>query len=139
MAHTFSICSACLGLVWLAGLGLPSQCKADNPSHKDGEAKEETAAQKIVGRWQMVKSGGKEIPKEHTIVFTFNRAGQVRARSCFTYDARMQKGTYQVEGNELTIHLEKEKVQTITIKTVDDKKLVTVDPRGQETAFKRLK
>ncbi len=99
--------------------------------------------EKIVGTWLVTKSAG-GLPPNATL--EFSKDGKLKitfkvqpkgAKAAQTFNA---EGTYQVEGDKLSIVLkqgDKEHKETMTIKTLTEKKLVTVDAKGQEDEFKK--
>lgn len=93
-------------------------------------------ADKIVGSWKIVKAP-EPLPAGITLVATFGKDGKLTLKATPADKRDTQRGTYKVDGNKLTIKLEGQKEETETIKTLDDKKLVTVDSQGKESEFEK--
>jgi uncharacterized protein (TIGR03066 family) len=103
---------------------------------------------KIVGTWEVTKSAG-GLPPQATVQFT--KDGKLKISVTvqgLTKDNKKVnqtvtiEGTYKVEGDKLSIAMKqgaKENKETMTIKTLTDEKLVTVDPKGKEDEFKKQK
>jgi uncharacterized protein (TIGR03066 family) len=103
---------------------------------------------KIVGTWQVTKSAG-GLPGDAVLLFT--KDGKLKITITVPVKSKENKktsqtftleGTYQVEGDKLSVVLKqggKENKETMTIKTLTDKKLVTVDPKGKEDEFEKKK
>ena len=92
---------------------------------------------KIVGTWEVTKSAG-ELPPEAAIQFT--KDGKLKITAKVKDKTLTLAGTYKVEGNKLTIIMkmgDKEHKETMTIKTLTDSKLVTVDAKGKVDEFKK--
>jgi uncharacterized protein (TIGR03066 family) len=133
-----------LWLVLLAGLLMLHPCKADSPSRQEGQFTGEKMTDKIVGRWQMVAFNGcRDFPYSFS-AFQFIRIATFTKDSKYTLTiyrrpkwevAYSERGAYKVDGKKLTIKKEGKKDEIQTIKTLDDKKLVTVDSKGREAEF----
>jgi uncharacterized protein (TIGR03066 family) len=103
---------------------------------------------KIVGTWQVTKSAG-GLPGDSILQFT--KEGKLKITISVPVKSKDNKkttqsvtieGTYKVEGDKLSIALKqgaKESKETMTIKTLTDKKLVTADSRGKEDEFEKTK
>lgn len=99
--------------------------------------------EKIVGTWLVTKSAG-GLPPSATLEFTkdgkLKISFKAQAKGQKTAQTFNAEGTYKVEGDKLSIVLGqkgKERKETMTIKTLTDQKLVTVDPKGEEVEFKK--
>lgn len=102
---------------------------------------------KIVGTWQLIKSGGRR-PSEK-IVFQFTKDGKLKITRTYQGLAKTGKkvtqthtdeATYRIEGNKLTVAFKvkgKEQKGTGTIQSLTDKKLVTIDEEGREDEFEK--
>jgi uncharacterized protein (TIGR03066 family) len=106
---------------------------------------------KIVGTWKPAASGGKAAMEDVVIQFTKDGKLKVTMKAAPGLAPGGKKvpaqthtidGTYLIEGDKLTIALKqggKEHKETGTIKTLTDKKLVTVNPKGSEREFEKTK
>jgi uncharacterized protein (TIGR03066 family) len=129
-------------LAGLAALGQPSQ--VDNPLREDGEVQEESS-HTIVGSWQKVQDKEKEILVQVRV--TFDADGRVTVDVSFMGEKEQQSGSYTVDGSTLTTRitaangkkLKAQKEETVTIKTLDDTKLITDSPREGELEYQRVK
>jgi uncharacterized protein (TIGR03066 family) len=129
-----AILAACFAFLALAATAIAD----DKAVNKD----------KIVGTWQVTKSAG-GLPGE--AVLLFSKDGKLKITISVPVKSKDNKktsqtvtieGTYRVEGDKLTIALKqgaKESKETMTIKNLTDKKLVTVDSRGKEDEFEKTK
>jgi uncharacterized protein (TIGR03066 family) len=92
---------------------------------------------KLLGTWQVTKSKG--LPPEATVQFGKDGKLKLSAKDKVGKTISVE-GTYSLEGDKLTVTTkqgEKESKETMTIKTLTDKKLVTVDPKGNEDEFEK--
>ena len=111
-----------LGLASLLMLGPTSGCGADNKT-------------KIVGVWEPLRGN----VKGTTIEFT--KDGKFKA---FEQEGKkeMGEGTYEVDGESINIVGKradgKEHKETVKIKKLTRKELVTEDEKGKEDEFKRV-
>jgi uncharacterized protein (TIGR03066 family) len=117
-----------LGLIVCSSAALRADDKADD---------KKSNADKIVGTWKLVKTPRGAVPPGLSVLATFDKDGKVTVKSSFMDKNDSKSGTYKVDGKKLTIKLEGEKEETETIKTLDDKELVTVDAKGKESGFKK--
>jgi len=104
-------------------------------AQKDGE-KKASNKEKIVGVWEVVKS--KDAPKGATVEFT--KDGKLIFKAKLDEKEVKFEGTYSVDGEkiETTIKLGDEvKKDTLKIKELTDKKLVTQDDKGDVDEFKK--
>ena len=108
-------------------LGLPAQ------------AQEKKNAEKIVGTWVVSKS--KEIPPGTTLEFT--KDGKVKVMVKVGEMTINVEGTYKVEGNSFKITTKgpdgKDKTETVKIKELTDKKLVTENEKKETDEFTKKK
>jgi uncharacterized protein (TIGR03066 family) len=102
----------------------------------DKSSREKSNADKIVGSWKLVKAP-EPLPAGITLVATFGKDGKLTLKATPADKRETERGTYKVDGNKLTIKLEGQNEETETIKTLDDKKLVTVDSQGKESEFEK--
>jgi uncharacterized protein (TIGR03066 family) len=93
-------------------------------------------ADKIVGSWKLVKAP-EPLPAGITLVATFGKDGKLTLKATPADKGDTPRGTYKVDGDKLTIKLEGQKEEAETIKTLDGKKLVTVDSQGKESEFEK--
>ena len=105
------------------------------------EKKDKTNKDKIVGNWELVKTD-EPLPPGIKILVNFTKDGKMKVTATFMGMTKEQEGTYTVEGNKLMTTQKQgtvEKKDTDTIKTLDDKSLITVNAKGEKTEFKRAK
>jgi uncharacterized protein (TIGR03066 family) len=125
---------AAVALVGLLGGGL-----AAAPVPK-GAGK--TPAERLLGRWEMVKSRGETPENRHVIVFGKDgeltlevqlapNAAPLRYAGRFTATKAAIDYELAVEGGR--------KAEKLDVKKLTDDELVTTDPDGVEEQFKRLK
>ena len=94
--------------------------------------KAQTNAEKIVGKWKVVKSEG-----DVGMIISFTSACTTTV--CANEEAKDEKkSAYKIEGDKLTITREGGKAETGTIKTLTDKKLVLADVKGEEMEFEKI-
>ena len=125
-------CAGCLAVGLLA-------CGAVTGPARGQEKK--TNKEKIVGNWELVKTE-EPLPPGIKLVVNFSKDGKMKVTATIMGMTRDQEGTYKVEGDKLHTAQkqgDKEKKETDTIKTLDDKQLITVNAKGQKTEFKRAK
>lgn len=100
------------------------------------DKKEPTNKEKIVGVWEPTK--GDSLPKGATIEFT--KDGKLKIAIKVEGKTITADGTYTVDGDKLTTVLKdegKEKKETVKIKKLTDKELVTEDSKGMVDEFKK--
>lgn len=99
-----------------------------------------TTADKVVGRWELVKSRGKPPHAPHFVVFT--KDGTMTLEVGTGDSTAKYTGKYKVVGEaidyELTLGDEK-KSEKLDIKKLTDDEMHTTDPDGVEEEFKRIK
>ena len=125
-------CAGCLAVGLLA-------CGAVTGPARGQEKK--TNKEKIVGNWELVKTE-EPLPPGIKVVVNFSKDGKMKLTATIMGMTRDQEGTYKVEGDKLHTAQkqgDKEMKETDTIKTLDDKQLITVNAKGQKTEFKRAK
>lgn len=96
-------------------------------------------AAKIVGVWEFVKTDSKDAPPPGTKA-EFTKDGKVIVTIDLNGKELKIEGTYKITADKLTVTMSaggKEKVDTDTIETLTDTKLVTVDDKKMKTEFKR--
>ena len=102
--------------------------------HAD-DKKDDTKA-KIVGTWEPTSG---DAPKGSTLVFT--KDGKLSINIEADGKKLSIEGTFEVDGKSLKTSLKgpdgKERKETMTIKSLTDKELVTVDEKGKEDTFKK--
>jgi uncharacterized protein (TIGR03066 family) len=102
-----------------------------------GAAEKATNKEKIVGTWEVTKAGS-DLPEGSTIEFT--KDGKLTINVKDKDKTITVQGTYTVDGDKVMVVTkfeDKEHKETITIKTLTDKKLVTVDEKKKEDEFKK--
>lgn len=100
--------------------------------------KEKTTAEKVVGRWQVVKSGGEEV-KNLTCEFT--KDGKMILIFVNGEQVMKWEGKYKVvkETIDYSVTMDEEKkAEVLTIKKLTDKAMTTVDPDGLVEEFVKI-
>jgi uncharacterized protein (TIGR03066 family) len=119
----------------------PTQPGQQGAPEGAGEAENKGAgskAEKLVGTWELVKAGGKDLPKG-AATMEFLKDGKLKQ----TAGGKTAEGTYKLEGD--TIHSKvkaggQEHEDADTIETLTDTDLVTVNQKTKEKdEFKRKK
>jgi uncharacterized protein (TIGR03066 family) len=117
-------------------------CSSSNttaPSGSGSGAPGPSGGASVVGKW--LAQDEVSLPDGSYVEFTGD--GKVVAGVMLQGKAeRREIGTYKVEGDKITMMAKKkgkDDTQTNTIKTLNADKLVLVDPKGEETVFKRSK
>jgi uncharacterized protein (TIGR03066 family) len=110
------------------------------------DEKEKFPAEKLAGTWKLVGNSDKILPEEITIFVEFTKDGKVTVRvepKDKTADPITMKGKYKLEKDKIDYSIETPdgttKEEVLTIKKLDDDNLVTVDPKGIQEDFKRVK
>jgi len=110
------------------------------------DEKEKLPAEKLAGTWKLVGNSDKILPEEITIFVEFTKDGKVTVRvepKDKTADPITMKGKYKLEKDKIDYSIETPdgatKEEVLTIKKLDDDNLVTVDPKGIQEDFKRVK
>jgi uncharacterized protein (TIGR03066 family) len=96
------------------------------------DQKDASTKEKLVGVWEVKEGATVEFTKDGKLKVTFRMDGKEASA----------EGTYALEGDKLTItHKigDKEEKETLTVKSLDDKVLTTVDSRGRTETLKRKK
>src|SRR5271156_7040735 len=122
--HALRFVVVALALVGLAGLTSGADDKA---GYKD----------KIIGSWELVKSEGGGPPGA---VVEFTKDGMVTIKITIEGKAVAMKGTYALEADKLNTVMkdgDKERKETMTIKTLTAKQLITIDEKGKADEFKK--
>jgi len=96
-------------------------------------------ADKILGSWKLVKTPQPPLPKGAAVIVTFDKDGKLTLTTTIADKKDVQYGKYKVADNKLTVRLKGQEEETETIKTLNDKKLVTVNSKGKESEFARAK
>jgi uncharacterized protein (TIGR03066 family) len=100
------------------------------------QGKDDPAA-KIVGTWELTKSGG-DLPPGTTIEFT--KEGKLKAVLKADDQVITIEGTYKVEKNKIHVKVkigEETVEETVTIKRLTDKELEVEDKEGKVDTFKK--
>lgn len=109
-------------------------------STASADEKKATSKDKIVGVWTVTKSAG-GLPPKATLEFT--KDGKLKISIKVEDKSVSIDGTYEVKDDKLTVLLKapggKEQKETMTIKSLTDTKLVTVDSKGKEDEFEKKK
>ncbi len=99
--------------------------------------KKESNKEKIVGKWQLVKSET-ETPPEAMMEFT--KDGKLKISFKAGEKTITLDGTYEIDGDKISVKMkvgDEEKKDSGTIKTLTDKSLVIVDTKGKADEYKR--
>jgi uncharacterized protein (TIGR03066 family) len=95
---------------------------------------------KLVGKWELTKSGAGELPKGTIVVFTKDNKVTV---SITAKDMKLDiAGTYKIDGDKITFTIKMgdvESSETNTIKTLTDDMVVFVDKDGKEDELTKVK
>ena len=102
------------------------------------EKKDETIdAKKLVGKWEP-----KEKTKDRTLLIEFMKDGKVAFTGTEGGKEMKAEGTYQVDGNKLTLNVkygDKDRKMTRIVSKLTDAELVWTTKSGKERAFVRVK
>jgi uncharacterized protein (TIGR03066 family) len=93
--------------------------------------------EKIVGTWELVKSEG-GVPPGTTLEFT--KDGKLTIKVKVEDKSITVSGTYAIDGDKLKTVVkidDKETKETMTIKTLTDKSLVTLNEKKETDEFKK--
>ncbi|HWG47047.1 MAG TPA: lipocalin family protein [Gemmataceae bacterium] len=124
MLRLSALLLGCFALVALTSVAAAADEKAGNK-------------EKIVGEWIVTKTAGGLPPKA---MVHFAKDGKLKISAKLGDKELTIQGTYSVKADKLTIVMkegEKEHKETMTIKTLTGKKLVTVDAKGKEDEFEK--
>ena len=100
------------------------------------EEKKDSNKTKLVGVWEVTKSEG--APPGSTVEFT--KDGKMIVTMKVDDKPVKVEGTYAVEGDSIKSNLkvnDKEMKETVKIKKLTDKELVTLDEKGKTDEFKK--
>jgi uncharacterized protein (TIGR03066 family) len=102
--------------------------------------KDATNAEKLIGTWKLIKSGGKDVPVDISIEF----GKDLKLVMMFKAGDKEQKidGTYKLDGDKITTTAkigDKEMIEVHTIQTLNDTTLITKDKKGQLDEFQKKK
>ena len=120
-----------LGLAAALLLGTAVTTRSQDP--KDAGTK--TDKSKLVGVWEFARADS-----PGTVEFT--KDGKLKLTAKVGGNTHVIEGTYEVTGQRLTLVQRpegREQKKTFTIRTLDDKHLVTVDESGKVDELKRVK
>ena len=102
-----------------------------------------TTAEKLVGKWRLVKSSNPPAGKvDLTVEFVADGTMTIRQTNGDAAEADVYPGKYKVEGETVryTVKVgDAEKSEPLTVKTLTEDELVVVDPDGIQEEFKREK
>src|SRR5262245_43537384 len=105
----------------------------------DGESRGSINPDKLVGTWEITKSA--VLPPGTKATVEFTKDGKMTMTATVQGKTFTQSGTYKVNGDKITATQKgpggQEKTETDTIRTLDDTKLVIVDPMGKVEEYKR--
>jgi uncharacterized protein (TIGR03066 family) len=99
---------------------------------------------KLVGTWTFVKTTSKDAPPPGAALkVEFTKDGKVNATFTFKGKTNKATGTYTLKGDQLTTVMKgpggKKKEETVTIKELTDKRLVTAEKEGGKTVTTEFK
>jgi uncharacterized protein (TIGR03066 family) len=91
---------------------------------------------KIVGTWETTKAP-EGLPKDAVVTVEFTKDGKCTQSVKFGEKTMKGEGTYEVDGDKIKTVIKaptgKEEKETLTIKTLTDKELVTTEEKGGKT------
>lgn len=99
-----------------------------------------TNAEKIIGRWELVKSDGKAPVSRHVVIF--GQDGKMTLEVGSGDAVTRYTGKYTINHAAIDYELEMndhKKAEKLTIRKFEDAELITHDPDGIEEQFKRAK
>jgi uncharacterized protein (TIGR03066 family) len=123
-----TLTTACLCVMFVAAAPVPKE-KAD--------------ADKVVGKWKLVKSSNAPDGLNTVLILELNQNGKMTIHQ--TSDGRtvVYEGEYKVIKGELPYTMKlpggREKKETLTIKKLTETELQVVDPDGIQEDFERVK
>jgi uncharacterized protein (TIGR03066 family) len=131
--------TACLVLALSACSGDTGKDKGKDKDGKNGkDGAKKSNAEKIIGRWEVVKSEGPTPPGS---TFEFTKDGKMKMTVMIKGKEETVQVSYKVEEDKITVTMKgpdgKENSETATIKTLTDTKLVTEDAKGKVEEFKK--
>ena len=104
-------------------------------------AQEKKDEEKLLGKWKLTKSG-EELPPGLEATIDFQKGGKLKVSFKFMGKDESVDGTWKLDGKKLTVTMkkgDKDDTETMEITTLDDKKLVTKDPKGKVDEFEKVK
>lgn len=114
-----------------------SPARANAPAEDVGVV--ESLGSRLIGVWKLSKSA--DLAPGASALIEFTRGGDVKVSLKLAGTALTFKGTYTVAGNKLKVGMigpdGKEKKETMTIKELTNRRLVTIDARGKAYEFQR--
>jgi len=105
----------------------------------DPAAKKDDPATRLVGTWELAKSGG-DLPPGTIIEFT--KDGKLKAVLKADDQEITIEGTYKLDKNKIEVKVkvgEETVEETVTIKRLTDKELEVEDKEGKVDTFKKKK
>ena len=106
------------------------------------EDKPKTVAEKLIGKWKLVKSG-EELPEGVAATLELMKEGKVKLNITFMGKTQLIDGTYRLEdGEKLKVVMkveEMEKTQIMKIEKLTEDELITIDEKNKKDEFKRVK
>jgi len=136
-----------LSVALAALIALAVTARAEDKSDKEKSDKDKSGKidkAKLVGTWTFVKTDGEDQPPEGaTLTIEFTKDGKFNINYATKEKSFKVPGTYKVEGSKLTTMVklgDQEKTETVTIKELTDKKLITTEKKGEKvetTEFKK--
>lgn len=105
------------------------------------KAKPKTTAEKLHGKWKLVKSPGLE--SDNTAIVVFGKDGSLTLTITTTDGAKFEvAGKFTADGDKIPYELETSdgvRKETLTIKKLTEDELITVDPEDKVEEFQRVK
>ncbi len=103
----------------------------------DAQDKKDDVKVKLLGVWELVKGGG---PPGSTVEFKAD--GKLIMIAKLGEKTLKMEGTYTVDGKKVTANYKangKDVTDPMTIESLTDTQLITVDAKGMKDEFKKLK
>jgi uncharacterized protein (TIGR03066 family) len=97
---------------------------------------------KLVGTWTFVRPDDEKGPLADEAKLLINRDGKIEMTMTFGEKSYEVKGTWKVDGDQLTITMKNsrgQKQETVTITELTDKKLIIAQKNGGKTIRKEFK
>ena len=123
------------GLLIALSLGIFAGLASAEPVPKE---KEKTTAEKVVGKWRVVKSDGTEV---NNLTCEFTKDGKMILIFGEGEQAMKWEGKYKVVKETIDYSItmgEDKKAEVLTIKKLTDKAMTTADPDGLMEEFEKI-
>jgi uncharacterized protein (TIGR03066 family) len=123
------------GLLIALSLGIFAGLASAEPVPKE---KDKTTADKVVGKWRVVKSDGTEV---NDLTCEFTKDGKMILTFGSGEQAMKWEGKYKVVKETIDYSItmgEDKKAEVLTIKKLTDKSMTTADPDGLIEEFEKI-